>query len=95
MKEYELHIRGHWYARVDAVFCQTFDDKDLLDSGLEPEAYAKRLFDNAHYPNVTWHDFNQDIVHEQEQIMGDLEIDPVWVLKTCSEKDSSGDESND
>ena len=92
MKEYELHIRGHWYARVDATHIIEFSEKDLLDSGLEPEQYAKRLFDHAQFPDVTWHDFSNNIRHEQEQILGDLEIDPVWVLKTCSEQDSSDDE---
>ena len=89
MKEYELLIKGHWYVRCDAVYRQTFNSKDLLDSGLEPEQYAARLFEHAKYPEVSWHDFSEDVQHEQEQIMGDLEIDPVWTLRSYLEQDSS------
>ena len=89
MKEFELIISGHWYARVDGNHIIRFDSKDLLDSGLEPEQYAAQLFAQAKFPNVTWHDFDQDIVHEKEQILGDLVIDPVWTLREYLKHDDS------
>ena len=89
MKEYELVVSGSWYARVDGNHVIKFSERDLLDSGLEPEAYAKRLFDNAKYPEITWHDFNRNIVHETEQIMGDLEINPEWSLREYLKHDAS------
>ena len=92
MKEYELHINGYWYARVDATHVIKFDEKDLLDSGLEPEQYAKQLFDHAVFPKVTWHDFDQNIVHEQQQILGDVDIDPIWGLTSNGDRDNSSSE---